>query len=241
MKINVLTDNTLSQPGKRVTGSMHPQIAASSTYNQFVINEKGRELLDLGVEKGIDNANSRAFLFDFGKVDNGIRFLITKGFYGKGELYGAKLGLTYGFTYSPRWGAIMAANPKLEGAKEVTEISIDDMNRLGIFADVERQIAAFKCVMDIVPVYMDAEDELTLDNGSGENKEAYLPIFTTPSKEQVPVTNINGNEEPVQIFALVNPNYVKHDPKSESDDEFTAEVVDEVNGITAIIDENPEI
>jgi hypothetical protein len=220
MKLNSLTEKKLELPGKRITGSLIPQCVATSTYNQFAVNDKGRELLGIGVEKDVDNDKARIFVYDpEGKAENGLRFLLFKGFYGKGELYGAKIGITYGFTASPAWGAIMASNPSLPNPQELKEISPEDMNRVGIFADADRKIAAYKCIMDIVPLYIDVDGNLTVTNNAEGNLDlAYLPFFTTESGERVEVADVQGNPAPVQIFALINPNYVSHTPKIGADD-----------------------
>lgn len=208
MKLNQLKKTKITVHGKRVNQSSNPQLLIKTTYNQFTLNDKARDLLGVRVKEGVDDMLSRVVLWDpNGTVDEatGVRFFIFRGFRDNDkELVGAKLGTTYGFTYSPVWGAWQASNPNLEGPQEVTEISIDDMRRAGMFVNDDKKIAAFKGAANIVPLYVDADGEVTLE----ETDEPL--IIDSFGEEEEGLFDEKGNPIEVQVYGLIDTRWTEH-------------------------------
>lgn len=217
MKLNFKSAK-FTEPGKRVNQSKTPQLLIRSTFNQLGLNEKARELLGVRVETGVDDIFSRIYIWDpVGQTDeNGMRYLIMRGFQDNaGNLTGAKLGGTYSCSYSPIWGNMHANNPMLDEPVDGADFSPADLERMGVLADAERKIAGYTGTYDIVPAFWTSEDReelTTTDTG--------IPVVIDRfGVDQKLITDDEGQPIEVPVYALVNPKFKEHDPKSMSSDD----------------------
>jgi len=112
-----------TKSGKKVLGSIHPELKAASTKDKFVLNPVAQKLLD--VKPGKD----RLMLFDKVKsaTSNNDRFFICKGGNDiNGVQHGSLLGKNGVFSYSEIWSAFHMNDMKVTAARP------DDMVAKGI-------------------------------------------------------------------------------------------------------------
>ena len=114
---------TATKSGKKVLGSIHPELKAASTKDKFVLNAVALKLL--GIKPGKD----RVVLYDFAGqegVTNETRFFIAKGGAdSNGAEHGALVGKNGVFSYGEIWSAYHM------GEISVTAARPDDMIAVG--------------------------------------------------------------------------------------------------------------
>jgi len=182
--------------GSKVSGSSRPEIMTASTYNKFVINAAGKQIM--GLSEGdhialIDITQEATSMQD--------RFFVTKGYDtgkisedGSPVIEGGKVASTGGFNYSKSWGVI------LSGDYTALQFSEADLLRDGLVSRVgtEKPVALKKVHMELVAV---------------------------ADGEAVPVA-LDKDGEPIlqKVWQLTNFEYVDHTPRNaggvELDDEL---------------------
>jgi len=136
--------------GSKVSGSNRPEIVLVSTYNKFVINAAGKQIM--GLSDGdhialIDMTQEATSMED--------RFFVTKGYdtgrideAGNAVIEGGKVSSNGGFNYSKSWGVI------LSGDHTALQLSEADLVREQLVSKVgdEKPVALKKIHMKLEPV-----------------------------------------------------------------------------------------
>ena len=137
--------------GTKVTNEANPQITVLSTYNNFKLNKKTMNLLDVG-------AGERVLMLDMmgnGAQSQDERFYICKaGFEVKGVVQGSKISETGTFSYSVVYGAMLANDT------EIIEITPAGLIKEGLLVETPKggsYIANHIGVGDITPVSEDGQ------------------------------------------------------------------------------------
>lgn len=192
--------NNIATPGRKVQGSIKPQITATSTKDKFTFNEKA--CIALGVKEG-----SRIIIIDQNlrisdpdsKLAQDERFFVAVA----PEDYSqpaAIVGKQKAFSYSGVWSAMIMNNPQL------TEASVQDLISagLGILRGEEGKnyVGLKKVTADLV-LYKEADED----------------------GNEVTKFQLEEDGTPVEIYALKNLRISDHNPKStgEGDEEATPE------------------
>lgn len=215
-----------TKSGKKVFGSIHPELKAASTKDKFVLNDVARKLLDVRTGK------DRIILFDLagkeGVDSNEKRFFVCKGGVdANGVTHGALLGKNGTFSYSEIWSAYQMQ--KLD----VTAARPDDMVAAGrvIRTDVEPvkdKDGSIKLDKDgksimtggaIIATQM-ILGRITIAHEPNSEFDPELPVDNKDNPEFVELRNTEVEEGLfADIYSVTGLREVAHDPRVEEADD----------------------
>ena len=209
-----------TKSGKKVLGSIHPELKAASTKDKFVLNPVALKLLD--IKPGVD----RVMLFDHvaDATSNNDRFFICKGGVdADGVKHGSLVGKNGVFSYSEIWSAFHMQDMAVTAARP------DDMVDKGIV--IRTPVVQAK----------DDEGNLKFDPKTKEpimTGGAYIANQLVLGKLEIAVDEVDGEEVEARgvevekglyadVFMVTNFRIVPHDPQVADEDEIETEPGDE--------------
>jgi len=218
--------STSTKSGKKVLGSIHPELKAASTKDKFVLNDVARKLLDVRIGK------DRVMLFDLagkeGVDSNEDRFFICKGGVdSNGVEHGALVGKNGVFSYSEIWSAYQMLKLDITAARP------DDMIAAGRVIRTEIEPVKNE---DGTPK-LDKKGNVVMGGGAIIATQMILGkvvIATEPNPDFDPELPVDEKENPefielrkiqvepglfADVYAVKNLREVAHDPKVEESDE----------------------
>jgi hypothetical protein len=207
--------NAATKSGKKVLGSIHPELKAASTKDKFVLNPVAQKLL--GVKPGVD----RIMLFDNVKdaTSNNDRFFICKGGVDvHGIKHGSLLGKNGVFSYSEVWSAFHMNDLAVTAARP------DDMVAKGIVIETPI-VPAFE--EDGVTPKLDKKKKQVMTGGSYIANQLVLGKLEIGLDEGEEMRDAEVEEGLYSdIYAVTALRFVAHDPQIGDDEDVDIDAVD---------------